>query len=218
MRKITAFIFDLDGVITDTSEFHYQAWQRLADEEGIPFSRAENEKLRGVSRRESLNLMLKGRVISEETAQAWMERKNRYYIDLVKTLDPSGVLPGVKTLLTDLKAAGLLAAIASSSKNAPLVIEKLALGSYFDAIVDGLMVTKSKPAPDLFLRAAQELASPAAECVVVEDAAAGIDAGKAAGMLTIGLGPQERIGHADLPLPDLSQAHLSDLLKQLQTK
>jgi beta-phosphoglucomutase len=216
MRKISAFIFDLDGVITDTSEFHYRAWQRLADEEGIPFSREDNEKLRGVSRRESLQLMLKGRVISEETAQAWMERKNNYYIDLVKTLNPDGVLPGVMPLLNDLKQAGIAAAIASSSKNAALVIERLALKPFFDAIVDGLMVTRSKPAPDLFLRAAQELSKSPDECVVVEDAGAGVEAGKAAGMLTIGLGPFERVGVADLVLPDLSHARLSEILARLQ--
>lgn len=216
MRKISAFIFDLDGVITDTSEFHYRAWQRLANEEGIPFSREDNEKLRGVSRRESLQLMLKGRVISEETAQAWMERKNNYYIDLVKTLNPDGVLPGVMPLLNDLKQAGIAAAIASSSKNAALVIERLALKPFFDAIVDGLTVTRSKPAPDLFLRAAQELSKSPDECVVVEDAGAGVEAGKAAGMLTIGLGPFERVGVADLVLPDLSHARLSEILARLQ--
>jgi len=204
-------------VITDTSEFHYLAWQRLADEEGIPFSREDNENLRGVSRRESLQLMLKGRVISEETAQAWMERKNNYYIDLVKTLDPEGILPGVKPLLNDLRQAGIAAAIASSSKNAALVIERLGL-NFFDAIVDGLMVTRSKPAPDLFLRAAQQLAKPPDECVVVEDASAGVEAGKAAGMLTIGLGPHERVGAADLVLPDLSHARLSEILPRLQAK
>ena len=216
MRKISAFIFDLDGVITDTSEFHYLAWQRLADEEGIPFSREDNEKLRGVSRRESLQLMLKGRVISEETAQAWMERKNNYYIDLVKSLDPEGILPGVMPLLKDLRQAGIAAAIASSSKNASLVIERLALKPFFDAIVDGLMVTRSKPAPDLFLRAAQELGKSPDECVVVEDAGAGVEAGKAAGMLTLGLGPHERVGAADLVLPDLNHAKLTEILARLQ--
>ncbi len=216
MRKIQAFIFDLDGVITDTSEFHYQAWQRMADEEGIPFSREENEKLRGVSRRESLNILLNGRPISEENALVWMERKNNYYIELVDSLTPRDVLPGVRGLLNELKAAGLHSAIASSSKNAPVVIDLLVLRPYFQAIVDGLMVSKSKPAPDLFLRAARELRCDPDESVVVEDAAAGIEAGQAAGMLTIGIGPEERVGKADLVLADLSQAHLPELLAHLQ--
>jgi kojibiose phosphorylase len=119
-------------------------------------------------------------------------------------------------LLNDLKQAGIAAAIASSSKNAALVIERLALKPFFDAIVDGLMVTRSKPAPDLFLRAAQELSKSPDECVVVEDAGAGVEAGKAAGMLTIGLGPFERVGVADLVLPDLSHARLSEILARLQ--
>lgn len=215
MKKLHAFIFDLDGVITDTSEFHYQAWQRLADEEGIPFSREENEKLRGVSRRESLEIMLKGRVISEETAQVWMERKNNYYLDLVQTITPKDVLPGVSALLAEIKAASFKAAIASSSKNAPLVISKLELQPYFDAVVDGLKVTKSKPAPDLFLQAAIELASSPEESVIFEDAAAGIDAGKAAGMSTVGLGPVERVGHADLVFTSLQDVHLKDITAKL---
>lgn len=215
MKKISAFIFDLDGVITDTSEFHYQAWQRLADEEGIPFSRQENEKLRGVSRRESLQILLKGRVIPEETALAWMERKNNYYIELVKTLTPKDVLPGVLNLLREIRSAGLKSAIASSSKNAPMVIEKLALQPYFDAIIDGVKVSKSKPAPDLFLQAAFELHASPAESVIFEDATAGIEAGKAAGMCTVGLGPQERVGQADIVLPDLKNTHLNDLLTAL---
>jgi beta-phosphoglucomutase len=212
MRKIQAFIFDLDGVITDTSELHYRAWQRIADENGISFSRQENENLRGVSRHESLHLMLKGRVISEETAQTWMERKNSYYIELIHSLSPQDVLPGVHELLKELRTAKILSAIASSSKNASLVIDLLALKPYFQAIVDGRMVTKSKPAPDLFLRAAKEMGCNPLQCVVIEDATAGIEAGQAAGMMTIGLGPEDRVGQANLVLPDLREAHLSKLL------
>lgn len=215
MKNIRAFIFDLDGVITDTSEFHYLAWSRLADEEGIPFSREENELLRGVSRRESLRILLKGREIPEETAEAWMDRKNGYYVNLLQTIAPQNILPGVMNLLHELKQAGIHAAIASSSKNAPLVIEKLKLQPYLDAIVDGSMVSRSKPAPDLFLKAAELVAAGPEDCLVVEDAAAGVEAGKAAGMATLGLGPEERVGMADLRMADLSQAHLEDLLIRL---
>ena len=215
MRKIKAFIFDLDGVITDTSEFHYQAWQRLANEEGIPFSREENEKLRGVGRPESLAIMLKGRVISEATAQAWMDRKNNYYVELVHTVTPKNILPGVIGLLNEIKAAGILTALASASKNAPLVIEKLSLQPYFQVVVDGLTVTRSKPAPDLFLKAAELLDVAPDTCVVVEDATSGVEAGLAAGMLTLGLGPLERVGMADLALPDLSHTSLKEILEGL---
>lgn len=217
MEKITAFIFDLDGVITDTSEFHYQAWQHLADDEGIPFSRAENENLRGVSRRESLVSMLKGRIVSEEILLSWMERKNQYYLDLINTLTPANVLPGVLNLLDELKNDGIKSAIASASKNAPMVIEKLSLKSYFDIIVDGSSISKSKPAPDLFLVAAAQLKKAPEQCVVFEDATAGIEAAESAGMSTVGLGPIERVGFADIVLPDLQNIHLADILHDLES-
>lgn len=216
MAGIDAFIFDLDGVITDTSEFHFRAWQRLAREQGLEFTREDNESLRGVGRRESLALLLKGRAIPEQTAQAWMERKNAYYIELVKTMSPGTLLPGSGELLKEIHAAGLLIAIASSSKNAPLVLERLTLEIPPDAVVDGSTVTRSKPAPDLFLKAAQLLGVPPARCVVVEDATAGIEAGRAAGMYTLGLGPLERVGLADLVFPGLRGVSLADLLSKLE--
>ena len=216
MAGIDAFIFDLDGVITDTSEFHFRAWQQLAREQGLEFTREDNEALRGVGRRESLALLLKGRAIPEQTAQAWMERKNAFYIELVKTMSPGALLPGSGELLKEIHAAGLLTAIASSSKNAPLVLERLTLEILPDAVVDGSTVTRSKPAPDLFLKAAQLLGVPPARCVVVEDATAGIEAGRAAGMYTLGLGPPERVGLADLVFPGLRGVSLADLLSKLE--
>jgi beta-phosphoglucomutase len=216
MAKIRAFLFDLDGVITDTSEFHFLAWQRLAREEGLPFDRQDNEALRGVGRRESLALILKGRSITESDAAAWMERKNNYYVELVGKMSPGDLLPGAARLLEELRLAGLKIAIVSSSKNTALVLERLQLHVPLDAVVDGSMVVKSKPAPDLFLKAAELIGIPPAECVVVEDATAGIQSGQAAGMLTLGLGPRERVGQADLVLPDLRQAHLADILAGLE--
>ena len=206
---INAFLFDLDGVLTDTSEFHYLAWQRLADEHGLPFSREDNEALRGISRRESLNLLLKGKVIAEETAQEWMEVKNQYYLDLVNQMTPANLLPGALDLLKELRAASLRSAIASSSKNAPLVIERLAIGAWIDVIVDGNQVSRSKPAPDLFLTAAQAVGTAPVECLVLEDATAGIEAGIAAGMHTLGIGPVERVGAAEQVFPNLEGVHLS---------
>jgi len=211
-----AFIFDLDGVITDTSEFHFQGWLRLAQEESLPFSRQDNEALRGVGRRDSLNLILKGRQIPEATAEAWMERKNEYYLELVRRMTPADLLPGAEALLDELRAAGLKVAVASSSKNAPLVISRLQIGSKLDAVVDGSMVSRSKPAPDLFLKAAELVRVPPAQCVVVEDAAAGIQAGRAANMRTLGLGPVERVGAADLVLPDLAGVQLAEILAKLE--
>ncbi len=211
-RIIRAFLFDLDGVITDTSEFHFLAWQRLAREENLPFDRQDNEALRGVGRRESLDLLLKGRKIPDAVARAWMDRKNDYYIELVKGMSSGDLLPGAAELLAALHQAGIKIAIVSSSRNTPLVLERLHLETPLDTVVDGSMVARSKPAPDLFLKAAELLGIPPAQCVVVEDAAAGVEAGRRAGMVTLGLGPPERVGAADLFLPDLSRADLGAIL------
>jgi kojibiose phosphorylase len=212
---IRAFIFDLDGVLTDTAEFHYRGWKQLADDEGIPFSREDNEALRGISRRESLNLLLKGRKISEEQAEAWMERKNNYYRALLLGMTPDDVLPGALAILAQLRQAGIKIAIASASKNAPDVVGRLNLSSAIDVLCDGHSVDRPKPAPDLFLFAAKQLGIPPEACVVVEDAEAGVDAAIAAGMRSIGLGPAERVGHADLVLPSLEGQDLADILARL---
>jgi beta-phosphoglucomutase len=209
---IRAFLFDLDGVLTDTSEFHYRAWQRLADEEGLPFNRKDNEALRGVGRRESLNILLKGKYIDEETAQAWMARKNSYYVEQVENMTDDDLLPGSVDLLKQLRRAGIKVCIASASKNAPLVIDRLKLRPYIDILVDGSNVTRSKPAPDLFLYAADKVGVHPEECVVVEDAAAGIEAAIAAGMHSLGIGPSERVGNADLVLPNLADARGEEIL------
>ncbi len=208
---IRAFLFDLDGVLTDTSEFHYLAWKRLADELGLPFDREKNEALRGVSRRESLLLLLDGRPAGEEQMEEWMERKNRYYIEYVSRMTAANLLPGALELLKELHQGGYKVAIVSSSKNTPLVLERLQIGEWLDAVVDGNAPARSKPAPDLFLLAAGRLGVEPAECLVIEDAEAGIVAGKAAGMRTLGLGPIERVGSADYHLPDLSGVTLARL-------
>jgi len=214
--SIRAFIFDLDGVITDTAEYHYRGWKRLADEEGLPFTREDNEHLRGVSRRESLMLILKGRVYPEDKLQEMMERKNRYYLDYIKEITPRDRLPGAKELLEEIRAAGLKTALGSASKNAGEVIDRLGIRSLFDAISDGYSVERQKPAPDLFLHAAAQLGSLPSECAVVEDAAAGIEAAKAGGFRSVGLGPVERVGSADAVFPSLAGVHLSDLLEALR--
>jgi beta-phosphoglucomutase len=208
---IRAFLFDLDGVLTDTSEFHYLGWKRLADELGLPFDRPKNEALRGVSRRESLLLLLDGRPATEEEMSEWMERKNRYYIEYVSNMSPENLLPGALELLKELRQAGYKVAIVSSSKNTPLVLERLQIDQWLDTVVDGNAPGRSKPAPDLFLLAAERLGVEPAECLVVEDAEAGIAAGKAAGMRTLGLGPPERVGMADVQLPDLQGVTLARL-------
>jgi beta-phosphoglucomutase len=212
---IKGFIFDLDGVLTDTAEYHYRGWKRLADELGISFTREDNEALRGVPRRESLMLVLKERDYPEEKVQEMMERKNRYYLEFIRDITPRDLLPGARELLEEIHAAGLKSALGSASKNASEVIERLGIGDLLDAIADGHSVEAQKPAPDLFLYAASQLELSPLDCVVVEDAAAGIEAARAGGFRSIGLGPPERVGRADLILHDLNGAHLDDLLNRL---
>lgn len=213
--EIKGVIFDLDGVLTDTAEFHYQGWKRLADEEGIPFNRQDNEALRGVSRRESLNLMLKERPISEEQAQAWMKRKNDYYRELLAQMTPEDILPGSLELLRELRAAGIKTAVASASKNARDVMQNIGLEEAVDAICDGYSVDEPKPAPDLFLHAAQKLGLQPEACVVVEDAEAGVEAALAGGMRCIGLGPESRVGKAHMVRPSLEGLTVDEILREL---
>ncbi|WP_373540992.1 beta-phosphoglucomutase [Chamaesiphon sp.] len=213
---IQGFIFDLDGVLTDTAECHYQAWQRLADEEGLPFDRQANEALRGVSRRESLLAIVGDRYYSELEREEMMERKNRYYVASVQAITPQDILPGALELLDELRQSGLKIAIGSASKNARTVIEKLGLADRVDAIADGNSVEHPKPAPDLFLYAAAQLGLDPAHCVVVEDAAVGIEAAIAAGMWAVGLGSVDRFGgSAHIVLPNSIGVRLSDLQTQL---
>jgi beta-phosphoglucomutase len=209
---IRALIFDLDGVLTDTAEFHYRGWKRLADELGVPFTREENEALRGIPRRESLLILLKGRAFPEAQLQEFMERKNRYYLEYIREISPRDVLPGARELLEEIRAAGLKSALGSASKNAPEVIQRLGIAGLLDAVSDGSSVQRQKPAPDLFLHAAGQLGFAPADCIVVEDAAAGIEAALAGGFWTIGLGPVTRLPNAHLLLPDLAHAKLESLL------
>jgi len=209
---VKGFVFDLDGVLTDTAEYHFRGWKRLADELGIPFTRESNEALRGIPRRESLMLILQGREFPEEQLLEMMDRKNRYYLEFIRGITPRDVLPGARELLEEIHAAGLKSALGSASKNAVDVIERLGITDLFDAIADGNSVKLQKPAPDLFLYAAAQLGLDPAVCVVVEDAAAGIQAAQAGGFLPIGIGPEERVGMADLVLPSLQGVHLNDLL------
>lgn len=214
--NLQAIIFDLDGVITDTAEYHYQAWQRLADEEGLPFDRKINEHLRGVGRRESLEIILAGRPASEVAIAEMTDRKNRYYVALLEQVSPADLLPGALELLHEVRAVGLKIGIGSVSKNTPIVIERLGIAKLLDAVVDGHIVERSKPAPDIFLKAAGLLGVPPAACVVVEDAAVGVDAALAAGMWAVGLGPAERVGHAHLRFESLAGVTLADIRAGLE--
>ncbi|NJL65468.1 MAG: beta-phosphoglucomutase [Methylacidiphilales bacterium] len=213
--SIKGVIFDLDGVLTDTAEYHYRGWQRLADEEGLAFSREANEELRGVSRHDSLLKIIGNKNYSNEKFQEMMERKNRYYVESIENISPADLLPGALDLLKELRSLGIKIALGSASKNARPVVEKLGIGVYIDVIADGFSVQQPKPAPDLFLFAAQELGLEPGECVVVEDAGAGVEAAIAAGMRAVGLGPVERVGQATVVLPSLAGVHWQELQASL---
>lgn len=213
--EVQGFIFDLDGVLTDTAELHYRAWQKLADEEGLPFDRQANEMLRGVSRRESLMRIIGNRQYSEDQILEMMERKNRYYVESIKSISQKDLLPGVVTFIDELRSAGIKIALGSASKNARPIIEQLGIAERMDAIADGHSVQQSKPAPDLFLHAASQLGLKPSQCVVVEDAESGVQAALAGGMRAVGLGPTQRVGAAHVVLPSLQEVHWRDLQVKL---
>ena len=205
--KYKAVIFDLDGVICSTDEYHYRAWKKTADALGIPFDRRRNDLLRGVSRRESLEIILEAgnADLSESEKQFLLDRKNACYLNFLREMSPASLDPQVLKTMENLREAGLLLAIGSSSENAPFILQQIGLEDYFDAVADGNSCKKAKPAPDIFLSAAEMLAVPASECLVVEDVAAGVKAARAAGMEVAGLGDAARKKAADFNLTAFSE-------------
>ncbi len=210
---IKAVIFDLDGVIVVTDNCHYEAWKRMADEEGIYFDENINNRLRGVSRMESLEIILEkaNREYTSDEKQEMAARKNGYYVDLIKKLTPDAILPGVMTNLDELKENGIKIAIGSSSKNTPIILKRIGLDDYFDAISDGNNITNSKPDPEVFLKAAEMLGIEPKFCMIVEDADAGIIAGKAAGMKTLAVGEAKG---GDVSAKSLHGIKLVDLVQE----
>jgi len=196
---IKAVIFDLDGVIVDTAHYHYLAWKRLANELGIELSLADNERLKGVSRIESLNIILQiGSItLSEHDKELLANKKNTWFVDYVERMVPEEIFPGVPQLLNDLRAKGIKVALASSSKNAKTVIKLLHIQHEFDVVVDGTMIKHSKPDPEIFLLAAQKLGLDSKECLVFEDAEAGVEAAVAAGMACVGVGSVAQLSKAN---------------------
>ncbi|AZO93144.1 beta-phosphoglucomutase [Halocella sp. SP3-1] len=212
-EEIKAVIFDLDGVLTDTAEYHYQSWKKLAQEEGISFTREDNEQLRGVTRRQSLEILLKGKTLPEDKMEELMVKKNEYYQELINNITMEDLIPGVEELLNQLQEEGYKLAVASASRNARTVIENLEIGKKFQLIADGYSVKNNKPAPDLFLYAAEELEVEPEECIVIEDAESGIEAALAAGMHTVGIGPEERVGQADFRYDKIKDIKLADIVQ-----
>jgi len=208
-RKLEAVIFDLDGVLTDTAEWHYAAWKELADELGIPFDRTFNEQLKGVDRRKSLELILQrgGRVFTEEEKRRLMERKNARYRELIRSIRPEHVLPGIPQLLDELGANGIKTAVASASRNALHILAALGLEERFDVVVDAGVLERGKPDPEIFLRAADALGVLPKNCVGIEDALSGLEALREANMASVGVGV-ETSGHADMTVSSTAELTL----------
>lgn len=215
-NKIRAVIFDLDGVITDSARYHFLAWKELADELGIPFDEAYNEKLKGVSRMESLELVLANGNACDRYSDAEKERmaekKNDNYKELIRQITPADILPGIQDFLDELKQEGIRIALASVSMNAPFIIRQLELQPYFDYIADAAKVPNAKPFPDIFLAGMQEFGLKPEECIGVEDARTGIEAIHRAGMKAVGVGTPAEMEEADLLLTtaDLSLNTIRD--------
>lgn len=211
---IQAVIFDLDGVIVSTDEFHYQGWQRLADEEGIHFDQQINHRLRGVSRMESLDILLERspRQYNEQQKVELATRKNGYYVELLQKITPTDILPGAMDVLTGLRASGVKIAIGSSSRNSPMILGRIGLGSFFDATADGNDIKRSKPDPEVFLTAARRLNISPANCLVVEDASAGVEAAIAGSMKCLAVGAAAGDARAQLSAADLTQVTVQQML------
>ena len=208
----TGFIFDLDGVLTNTAEYHYLSWLRLAQEEGIPFTREDNEALRGVPRQASLMLVLKGRKVSEAQMLEMLERKNSYYQEYLTEITPADILPGVMDFLDEAKASDILLGVGSASKNARTVLDRLEITSLVDVLGDGHSVVNAKPAPDLFVWVAGGFGLNPARCIVFEDAEAGIEAALKGGFRAFGIGPIERVGKAHQIREDMRGLRLADVI------
>lgn len=222
MNELKALIFDMDGVLTDSAELHYQAWKRLSNELGLEFDREQNEALKGISRLGSFEIILKNNdacdVYTLTEKEALANRKNEYYKELIETLTEQDVLPGIQSLLKEAKAAGLKTAVASVSKNAPRVLERIGLTSYFDAVADATKIKHSKPDPEIFLTCARQLEVEPRFCIGLEDSQAGIEGILDAGMYAVGI-HVTRTGRApDWMVQSTSELSLEKLLQKFMAK
>lgn len=213
MNTIKACIFDLDGVIVDTAIYHYKAWRSLANGLGFDFTAEQNEELKGISRIESLKIILNWGSMhkTDQELQELAAQKNDWYVAMIKQMTPDQILPGAREFLDDVKANHYLIALGSASKNSSLILNQIGLTSYFDALVDGNKVTRSKPDPEVFLTAARELRVKPEDCVVFEDAIAGVQAAKAGRMKAVGIGERKILKEADLVVSGLDKMTIEKL-------
>ncbi len=211
-----AVLFDLDGVLVSTDEYHYRSWVKIADEEGFDFfDHKFNDKFRGVGRQECVEILTKasGRTFTAEQKLAIAERKNRYFAESLSKVSPRELLPGAVAMLRELRKRKIRIAVASNSRNAQTIIEQTKIGEFLDTIVDGYQIENSKPDPEGFLLAARKLGIAPADCIVVEDAVTGIEAANRAGMKSLGIGEKERIPNAKVVVPNLGAISVDRLLE-----
>ncbi|MDF1547623.1 MAG: beta-phosphoglucomutase [Bacteroidales bacterium] len=212
---IKALIFDLDGVVVDTAKYHYLAWKKLADELGFFFSEKDNERLKGVSRVRSLEILLEvgGVQLEEDVKKKLAAKKNEDYLAYIKKMTPDEILPGVINFLEEARIRGLKTAIGSASKNAVTILETVQLLDYFDEIIDGNEVSKAKPDPEVFLNAARKLGVKTQECIVFEDAEAGIEAAINGAFHVVGIGDKNTLNKAEMVIPGFAEVSLDTFLK-----
>jgi beta-phosphoglucomutase len=217
-RPLEAFIFDLDGVITDTAEYHFLAWGGLAKELNLPFTREFNEELKGVSRMDSLEKILhhggRGNDFSEEEKISLTDKKNVHYLELIQKITPKDILPEIESFIAEIKERGLKLGLASASKNAFTVLQALGLKEQFDVIVDAKTVKNGKPHPEVFLTAAEMLGVEPTNCIGVEDAIGGVDAIKRANMFAVAIGPKEAFTNADVVYESTAELSFDFILKK----
>jgi beta-phosphoglucomutase len=217
MSKIKGLLFDLDGVLVDTAKYHYLAWKQLADKLGIPFTIKDNERLKGVSRMRSCEIILEigGVTMTEQEKEDCCTQKNDLYLTYIHQLNADELFPGVREFLTDARNKGFKTSLGSASKNSQLILQRLNITLLFDAIVDGTKVSKAKPDPEVFTKGAEALGLANDECIVFEDAAAGIEAAHNAGMLGIGVGTPEDLPDANIHLSGFHGLIVEDILSKL---
>lgn len=209
-----AFLFDLDGVLVDTAHYHFLAWKKVCDELGIEFNKNDNEKLKGIDRRNSLRLLLKlgNKELSEEVFEHWLVEKNNIYLSMIESVNRSDLYDGVIDLFEKLQKADIKICLGSASRNAKLLLSKLQIEDYFDYVVDGNMTTMGKPDPQVFLLSANWLNVDVENCVVLEDSEAGIDAAITANMRSVGIGPDPSLKHADLVFNSIKEMNIDEVL------
>jgi beta-phosphoglucomutase len=208
---LNAIIFDMDGVLCATDDYHYRSWKEVVADYGIPFSRQDNQELLGLTRKRSLTTLLKGRLLSKQQMEDILKRKNQVFLELVKQMSVKDLLPGVRELLDELADSSIRMAVASASRNTGPVLEQLGIETYMDVVIDGNKVRESKPAPNVFIKTASALGVPPYECLVIEDSQAGVQAARAANMCVLGLGPKNRFHGATRVLPGLQGVNLEYL-------